>query len=430
MAKEKDSPLIYPLDNTALIYPAIITRRTPMLFRLSATLKERINATKLQKALENILPRFPIMRTTLEDGLFWSYLKENFYKPQIQSDRIMNFGYSVTKSGNYPFRVKAYNRRIALETSHLVTDGKGAVEFFRSLLAEYLTLLQGRPFNDYGTIIRPETPFSMEEIEDVYQDKLGSSITPLTNRKGKAFNEPGLEQRPPFFKVKRFTLPLDEALDAARRYDVSLTELLVALYTAAYQDRMFLLPPRPRYRRPIRITTPANLRAIMPSKTLRNFIGLVNMEIDPRLGVYSFEEILSDVHHSLRKELTAKRFLPFISRNIRSERTLLLASVPLFLKKPVLRRVHASVMRQETSVLSNLGAIFFPQEIEHFIESIDFIPAAKRINRRDCAVVSYKNRLAINFCRVCESDAVERCFYDRLCEQGLIPKVEEFVNPN
>ncbi|MCL2520166.1 MAG: hypothetical protein FWE37_04085 [Spirochaetaceae bacterium] len=422
------NPLIYPLDNMALIYPAIITHKQPMLFRLSATLSERINASRLQMALENILPRFPIMRTTIQHGLFWSYLKENFERPQLCSDFMMSFNYNVNKSGNYPFRLKAYNCRIALETSHLVTDGKGAIEFFRAILAEYFTQL-GKEFKNYGDIIRPTTPFNTEEIEDLFQKKLadyGSQLPAL--RKGSAFREVAPSEPPPFLKVKQFTLPLDEVLDASHRYGVSLTELLVTLYTAAYQDRMFLLPPSARYRKAIRITTPANLRSIMASNTLRNFIGLVNMEIDPRLGVYSFKEILNDVHHSLRKELVAKRFLPFISRNIRSERHLLAAGIPLALKKPVLRRLHRTIMQQETSVLSNLGPINFPPEMAELIESVDFIPAAKPINRRDCGVISYKNQLTINFCRTCENDEVERYFYDHLCEQGLIPKVREFSN--
>ena len=44
---------------------------------------------------------------------------------------------------------------------------------------------------------------------------------------------------------------------------------------------------------PVRIALPVNLRRFFPSKTLRNFISMVYPSIDPRLGNYTFEEIVA-----------------------------------------------------------------------------------------------------------------------------------------
>lgn len=416
--------LSYPLDNAALLYPSIISRQSPMLYRFAASLKETVHVEPLQRALENILPRFPIMRTMLRSGFFWYYLEESFKRPVVRKDDYPCFLYNLKRRKRYPFRVRAYGTRIALETSHLVTDGRGAMVFFKALLAEYFTQ-RGYKFKDYGDIIRPASPFHIEEIEDAYKSIIEAAATPVARLKGQAFREPGKIQKAPFFKIMRFILPLDAILAAAKMRGASLTEFLIAVYAAAHQDRMFLLPPGPgKNRRPIRITTPVDLHSFFPSKSLRNFIGLIHTEIDPRIGIFSFDEILNEVHHTMRKELVAKRFQPFIGRNVRSEQAVFLAGMPHFIKSLALRTIHADAMRHETSVLSNLGKVILPEEIGSLIENIEFIPAAKPINRRDCAVISYKDRLTITFSRVCENDEVERYFFDRLNDLGLKAQVE------
>lgn len=45
--------------------------------------------------------------------------------------------------------------------------------------------------------------------------------------------------------------------------------------------------------RPVKIAMPVNLRRFFPSRTLRNFITMIYPGIDPRLGEYTFEEIVT-----------------------------------------------------------------------------------------------------------------------------------------
>ena len=56
----------------------------------------------------------------------------------------------------------------------------------------------------------------------------------------------------------------------------------------------------------VRIAMPVNLRRFFPSKTLRNFITMVYPSIDPRLGDYTFEEIVTQVHHYMRYYINSK----------------------------------------------------------------------------------------------------------------------------
>ncbi len=421
--------LTYPLDNAALIYQALITRRQPHFFRLAVYLKTEVEVAVLQRALEAILPRFPIMRTHLKSGIFWSYLTENRTPPTLHKDSHPAFFYNLHKRGAYPFRVSVYQQRISLETTHLVTDGYGARTFLQALVVEYFSQL-GATCTDTAGIIRPSTPFDMEEISDAYR-KIGKIDLPNPpNPVGRAFNESGKAQTIPFFKTTRYKIPLTELKIVAKKYNITITEYLMSLYIASYQDRMFLLPPNRRNRRPIRIKTPVNLRAFFPSKSLRNFIGFVMNEIDPRVGIFSFSEIMNEVHHTMRKSLIDKHFHPFIGRNIRSEATPILAIIPLIIKKIGLNSLYIKAMQQETSVLSNLGTFTLPVEIEDLVESAEFVPAPKLINKRDCAIITYQDTVSVVMSRICVNAQVERFFFDRLCIEGLIPVIEEFKGYN
>ena len=47
------------LDNAALIFPAVRRRDWTNTFRVSATLREKIQPDMLQKAVDMLMPRFP-----------------------------------------------------------------------------------------------------------------------------------------------------------------------------------------------------------------------------------------------------------------------------------------------------------------------------------------------------------------------------------
>ena len=61
----------------------------------------------------------------------------------------------ITKKGTFPFRVRAFQNRIAVEFHHSLTDGTGAITFLRALVGEYLRL-QGYKVEDWLDIFRPE----------------------------------------------------------------------------------------------------------------------------------------------------------------------------------------------------------------------------------------------------------------------------------
>ena len=66
----------YKLDNAGLIFPAIQQSSWNSMFRLSAYLYEQVDAEILEKAINDIMPRFPAFNVSLKRGFFWYYFQQ------------------------------------------------------------------------------------------------------------------------------------------------------------------------------------------------------------------------------------------------------------------------------------------------------------------------------------------------------------------
>ena len=77
MGREKQQLKRYPLDNSALFYPIMATKKAQSLFRITVRLKDEVDGTLLEEALNKVLFRFPTYKTRLKKGYAWHYLEEN-----------------------------------------------------------------------------------------------------------------------------------------------------------------------------------------------------------------------------------------------------------------------------------------------------------------------------------------------------------------
>ena len=71
----------YKLDNSAKVYPILISDRYTYVFRLSAILTELIDSEKLYQAITESKKRFPSFFVKLKRGFFWYYFEENLRNP-------------------------------------------------------------------------------------------------------------------------------------------------------------------------------------------------------------------------------------------------------------------------------------------------------------------------------------------------------------
>jgi hypothetical protein len=402
------------LDNAARIYPASLAEWSPDLYRVSVTLKAPIRVSALQEALRAVFPRFPYFQVHLQRGLFWYYLQRDDEIPELSPMSHVPVSVMPTQWGSgHLMRVQARGATIAVDFSHVLTDGAGAVCFLGTLATQYLRL-RGVHVNCWEPFFDPEAPPSAGEYEDAYKRYFDRSL-PGPARLSAAYHLPGEAQSR--YRVITGRMPVRDTLDLARSHGVSLTEYLVALYMHVLaQVRSFGGDGRGI----VRIEVPVDVRRVHPSETMRNFSLFVSPEIDTRLGVFDFDEIVQRVHHGMRMQLDRRELDRQIARNVRAERNILVRILPLFLKDMMISYVRKRFgERPYSGVLSNLGRIVVPEDINEHVESFGVVLGPNSRTKKNCAVLSFREDLFISFGSTVESREVERSFFTHLAKAGL-----------
>ena len=131
----------YRLDNAALIFPAVMRKNWNNVFRVSATLKEKVDPDILSRAAEELLPRFPTIFVRLRTGFFWYYLETVGEAPKAEED----YAWPLTpmtrrKLKKCCIRILYWQNRIAVEFFHSVTDGTGGMTFLQNLTEDQMRL--------------------------------------------------------------------------------------------------------------------------------------------------------------------------------------------------------------------------------------------------------------------------------------------------
>ena len=413
----------YKLDLSAIVYPTLQRRDFSSVYRLSVVLKEEVKPDVLQQAVDIALKRFPTYKTAIRKGLFWRYLEPNNRPgPFVQKD-IRNFCMPMPfKAGNRNLlRVYYYDRRISLEAHHCLGDGTGGMCVLQTITAVYLRLL-GHSVSSGGFVLDVNGTPDPEELEDAYMRYANAKVCPP--RPGeKTYRVRGT--REPFytFNVIDGIMSVREVMDVAKKYDATITEylnsvLLYALLKKQQSEWHLKL-------RPVKIAMPVNLRRFFPSKTLRNFITMVYPSIDPRLGEYSFEEIVKQVHNYMRYYINEKFLRGDITTNASTQRNPFIRVVPLFVKDFVVRQFYTRVQDKNSSAgLTNMGALKVPEDMKPYIERFDIYMGQPFSSRTNCAIISFEDTLTINFAsNIMETD-VERYFFRKLVEDGIHVTIE------
>lgn len=412
------------LDNAAKIYPAARRRNWTNFFRLSATLNETVDREALRTALDVTVRRFPSIAVRIKTGMFWYYLEEIPHAPEIIDEKPYPLSRMIFDDiRKCAFRVTVYDRRIAVEFFHALTDGNGALVFLKTLVSEYLYQKYGVKVPHGGGILdRLEDP-SAEELEDSFQKYVGPKGA--SRRDTDAFRISAPREIDGFKTNTTFILDTDEVLMKARELGVTVTAYLVsALIIAAgrVQERECR---RPKRYKPLKVLVPVNLRKLFPSKSLRNFALYATVGIDPALGKYAFEEVCSIISHQMKLQITEKNMASIIAANVGNERPLFMRIMPLFLKNAVMKLVFNAVGERKTCfTFSNLGAVTAPQEFSDRVDRIDFVLGVQANAPYNTSCISYKGQMNLNIIRNIKEPILERELYAVLRGLGIHLKAE------
>lgn len=411
----------FQLDNAAMMYSAIQSGTYSAVYRFSAVMTQEVAPQVLQRAIDRTMPRFPGFHVKIRKGVFWYYFEPDdtpgpFLQPDIQNpcqpvyfqnkDQLIRFFY--------------YRHRISMEVFHALADGGGALVLFKTLLAVYLRELGEEIPNEEGILDVDEAP-DPQEWEDAYARYARSRVR-LGKSEPKAYPCTGTPE--PFYtlNVTMGFVSVQALRQVAKGHGASITE-----YLAAVLIQSILARQRREGRRrelPVALAIPINLRPYFPTRTMRNFILTVRPSIDPELGDYTLEEIISQVHHHMRLHITRQEMQGVITRNVFLQRFLPLQLIPVPVKNfAVDLGYRLAGNRPYSTTYTNPGAFRVPKEMEPHIQHMEVVLGQSYTPRVNCASISYGDMMEITFAGTVKETDVERDFFRTLVQDGLHVKI-------
>ena len=350
----------------------------------------------LDRAIEELKPRFPTYFVRLRRGFFWYYLETILKAPKSQKD----FAYPLTHMTRRELktccvRFLYYNNRIAVEVFHSVTDGTGGLILLKNLTARYLELKHGMEIPPEGHIV---------DIKDK------PNGTPEADR---------------FRHIITGIVPADKLKEKAHEQGVTVTAFLAAVLAEAIEQRQLAEGRTGRKARPVKITIPVNLRKTFGMNTLRNFTLAVNIGFDPRLGSYTHEQICSLMGHQLAAETIPQRMAGRVAKNVDLQQNLLLRLIPLPIKKICMRTVYMLSGENKGCLnLSNMGVVTVPEAMQPLVERFEFVIGVQYTYPNNCSVATYNGKTYISMIRGIMESELERLVFSRLVELGVPVEIE------
>lgn len=413
----------YKLDNAAKAFPGQNSSTWSNVFRLSATLTEKVDPELLQKAVELTLPRFPCFDVRMRNGLFWHYLEKNpNVAPSVMHD-IANPCLRVKRKENngYLFRVYYYENRISVDFYHVITDGFGASRFFMTLIAVYLRLT-GKDIPSGESVLDINEKPHKEESEDAYLKYAHSKAKGQRIFKH-AYQYKGKRLPKHRYCVTTGYMPVETIKAKAKEHGVTVTEYLAAVLVWVMYNMQ--KSENRRKEKPVGVQIPVNVRNFCPSETLRNFMLCYSFQIDPNMGEYTFPEIVKQLSLYLRYINNEKELQAMMNGNAGIEKNPLMRVVPSFIKDFAIKMVYVFEGEKSTSsLISNVGIIKTPKEMEPYIEKLALVMGpAMHIGAR-CGAFSYKDTLALSVSNIYEDNIIQREIFTTLVKFGIPVKIE------
>ena len=418
----KGPPDWYRLDNAGVLYSALQREKYSPVYRFSAVLSQPVDPAVLQRAVDRTMPRFPGFRVRMKPGVFWHYFEPNdspgpFVRPDMSNPcQPIRF----REDNGWLVRFFYYQSRISLEVFHAVSDGAGALTFFRTLLAVYLREL-GHPIPCGPGLLDVDDPPRPEELEDAYSRYAGKKVL----RGGLQKRAYSNESEPERFYTLNVTMGLMSVAQVkaqAKAHGVSITEYLTAVLLLSLLEKQ--AEEKPRRLRPVALAIPVDLRSWFPSETLRNFILTLRPCVDPNLGDYSLEEIIQYVHNYVRLHLNRQEMRAILTGNVQFTKNHLLQIVPLFLKRPIMAFSDELVgVRPYTATYTNPGPFRVPDSMVPHIQRMEVVLGQATRPSPHCASISYGDTLEVTFAGTGVSSDTERRFFTHLVRLGIPVKV-------
>jgi NRPS condensation-like uncharacterized protein len=405
----------YRLDNSAMIYPMVITQKTQSLYRLGVALNEQIDVNFLRIGLTTALERLPFFKVELKHGLFRHYLDENLHYPIVEKNdgnllRLLNFKHNR----HYLFRLSYYENKIFLDLFHGLCDGTGGMEFLKTIIYYYFKS-QNRAISKEN-VITMSTPVKEGEIEDAFL-KYYKKIDLITGTKkmvgGHAFCVKSKQFKGEGLGLIQAITDTDKLLDICHKYKCTMTVFLaaLALYNIAIHNDN-------KCKENYIAFIPINLRKFYKTNTIGNFTVFAK-GIIPYNAEKTLENYISIISANLKEQTSEEELTTKVSFVSLMDKMFFLRYMPLLFKSFISKLGRGLAYKsKQTLILSNLGIVKIDEDgdkIDHMLFNLN----CSRNTPINMAVATYKNKTNISFSRKLIPTDLEKDFIRQLTDFGL-----------
>ncbi len=401
----------YRVDNVAKVFLASANERDTRSFRMSCTLNNTIDPDILNEALLIAAKERPQYQVTVLRGFFWHYMEATDDIPiaKEESERPCPMLIDSKTFGKLHYRVTYYRNRINLDFFHAIADGNGAFEFLNLIVNHYLKLKYPDTFPDVTvTSGASEADLSEDSFKQFYGKKKSSkSLLP----KFKAYHIRGIKH--PYNQVQfmEVHMPVKDVLAQSKKLNVTLTSYIGSLLMKSIYKDM----PALKRMIPITISMPVNLRNYYPSNTARNFFNSVCVS---HLFKHddSLEQVAKQYNDDLKEQLTPESISAQMDNYEKFENFFFVKLVPLFIKNPVVNIMTKRNNRNVSAVLSNLGKLSVPEEVEKYVQSYAAFCSTSSLF---IVVNSYKDELVLGISSAYRNTRVLKDFITSFSNEGI-----------
>lgn len=413
-----------PLDNAGNCFPGTSSHEDTRVFRLTCELNEMVDQAELQRAAVETLEYFPLYRRVLCKGLFWYSMEESNQLPVVEEERTSPCRMIYDRRRQQlQFRITYYRCRINLEVYHALSDGAGAMSFFKLLICRYLTGKHIECLPALATMISEFSPErAMEDAFKKYHN--GKTLFNAIKEKklalqGLVWKDRGIKMsgpREPNNQIKLLAggVSVKNIIEKAREQGTTVTVLLTAILISSIYEST----PQRNSNRPVVVTVPVNLRNYFPSESARNFFVTINVGYHFS-GNDTIKTISKSIEEQFARELTPERLFVRMNTMCSLAENSLLGLIPRCVKDGILKAANFAGSIGTTCV-SNLGRITMPSELNQYIKLFDATTSTKGIQFTVC---SYEDEMVINLASRLIDTRIPMCFFRTLSEQGIAVQV-------
>lgn len=402
----------YKLDNMGRFYSSISNKKIPAVFRFSATLNEEINGEFLQIALDETIDLFPNFNVNLKRGVFWHYLEYTKRRNIVSIENRPICSRLYVGNESFLYRVNYYKNRINLEMSHILSDGRGCLDFFKILISNYLKLTHPKEIIeiDYDS---SDYEKNEDSFDKYYQrEKLKTNI----GKKVYKFRAPKLINETRYMELH---LSAKKVLEIAHSYNTTLTVLFISVLLDCFKKELKIRD----LNKTIHIDVPVDLRSYFQSTTAKNFFGITAVEYKFKSKDDSFEDIIKSVHEQLKKGTTKENIIKRVNNMVSLEKNPIVRIAPLFIKDIILNFSDTIASNRTTSCVSNLGKIKTDPALEKYLKEINVLSSTKSFQFTIC---TYKDDLSIGISSVYKYNNIIKDF----CRYFTINGSYGYLNTN